>query len=301
MGDRLPFEGEPIAPVHVGRLKRVFAAEKKRAWCYYGPFICCYSLPPKRQVFLHEREGSLWLLVLRSDPAGAQIDLLVPPLPFSVKALISFADELGSVNQRPLRILWVDEEDAGRLPRTLFSIKSKEKEYFYDPVGVAAASGRAYRDLRKRLNRFQRSTQACFREMKPEDVGAGIDLLRLWRRKRRSRLTHLLDWGYSLAALNHFEDWSQVDLRGWCVEIEGRLSGLAMVGEMQDDLANFFIAKTDPDVRGLSEYLRWEVFRSLSHYRLVNDAGDLGLAGLRQYKRKFRPVDCLQVYTAEVR
>jgi hypothetical protein len=65
--------------------------------------------------------------------------------------------------------------------------------------------------------------------------------------------------------------------------------------------ASFFIAKTDPNVYGLSEYLRWKVMGELRDYDRVNDAGDLGLPGLRQYKRKLRPVEEVMVYKARMK
>ena len=71
-----------------------------------------------------------------------------------------------------------------------------------------------------------------------------------------------------------------------------------MAGRIRQDLGQFFIAKSDLGVRGLSEYLRWQVFRSMSDYDLVNDGGDLGLPGLRRHKLKFRPVGRIPVYTA---
>ena len=38
----------------------------------------------------------------------------------------------------------------------------------------------------------------------------------------------------------------------------------------------------------------------LRDYRLVNDASDLNIDGLRQYKRKFRPLAMNSVYTATI-
>ena len=295
-----PFPAEPIAPMHAARLRKAFSAASKRAWCYYPPFLCCYSLPPGREVFVVKRGNAICLLVRRGGPDGSQTDLLVPPLPFSNALLDSVLSDLKAVNgSRSARILWVDEEDAHRLPAGRFEVRPKDTDYLYDPARIAAASGRPYRDLRKRLNRFGRSVRAHFRELHSGDIPACLDLLKHWRRRQGRKRSFLLDWGYTRAALERYGAWQREDLQGWCVEIDGRVAAFAMGGRMQADLANFFVAKTDPDIRGLSEYLRWEVYRSLSDYQFVNDAGDLGLPGLRQHKRKFRPVERLPVYTAE--
>lgn len=299
MVNQFPFEIEPIAIKHTGCLRKAFSKAKKRAWCYYVPFLCCYNLPPRREVFILERDQIIFLLVRRQTPKGYQTDLLIPPVPFSLPEFDCLLEDLKNVNEnRLVRILWVDEEDVRMIGETQFTFRLKDREYLYDPTLVAAASGRPFRDLRKRLRRFGKYT-ACFREMELGDIQGCQALLRHWRRRQGRKHSFLLDWGYTKAALDCYGLWKQEDLQGWCVEANERVIAFAMGGRMQDGLAHFFIAKADPDIRGLSEYLRWEVCRSLSGYRFVNDAGDLGLSGLQQHKRKFRPVARLPVYTAQ--
>ena len=296
----LLLEARPVDPAHTGRLGRAFSKASKRLWCYYPPFIGCYSLPPGRVVLVAEHGGSLWLLVRRRTPDGDRVDLLVPPLPVPESGFGSALDALKAANGgRHPRILWVDEADAVRLPRDRFRLERKDSDYLYDPRCVAAATGPPYRDLRKRLRRFERLHIPAFREMTPDDAPACEQLLRHWRRRQGRKHGFLLDWGYTRAALERYGEWPREDLQGWCVELDGRLAAFGMGGRMQEGVANFFVAKADPDVWGLSEYLRWEVYRCLSQFRLVNDAGDLGLPGLRQHKMKFRPVELLPVYVAE--
>ena len=248
-----------------------------------------------------DRGGTLWLPVRRTTPQGRQIDLVVPPIPCSAGLLDAFMEEVNDTNPRPLRILWIDENDARLLSSDRFSVRLKDTEYLYDPARVAAASGRPFRDLRKRLNGFRRRESALFRRLDPGDKDSCLQLLHHWRRRQGRKQRFLLDWGYTRAAVGRYDEWEREGLQGWCVEISGRVAGFAMAGTMGDDLANFFVLKTDPDVRGLSEYLRWEVCRALAHFPLVNDGGDLGLSGLRQHKRKLRPVGYLPVYSATAR
>ena len=88
------------------------------------------------------------------------------------------------------------------------------------------------------------------------------------------------------------------DLLAWCVEIEGKLRAFAMAGPISLDTACFFIAKSDPAISGLSEYQRWRVCGQLIEYDFINDAGDLGIDGLKRHKRKLRPVHYNTVYSA---
>lgn len=296
----LPFEAEPIHPRHTRRLQETFASAGKNAWCYYAPFLCCFSLAPAREVFIAEYDGALWLPVRRVDRSGrVRFDLVAPPIPLAAKQLVGVANQMRAINGgRYPRILWVDEADSRRLPPGRLEVRIKSREYLYDPSKVAAATGRPYRDLRKKLSRFRRGADPLFRELTPADITACQALLRHWRKRQGRKRDFLLDWGYTRSALSMYGQWTSEELQGWCVELEGRVAAFAIAGRMHARLANFFIAKADPDVRGLSEYLRMEVYRVLAHFDLVNDAGDLGLQGLRQHKRKFRPVELIPVYSA---
>jgi hypothetical protein len=71
-----------------------------------------------------------------------------------------------------------------------------------------------------------------------------------------------------------------------------------MVGPIDECTASFFVAKSDTRIKGLSEFLRWRICGELQDYSFINDAGDLGLSGLRQYKTKLRPIRRNLVYSA---
>ena len=285
--------GHPIEPGQGEGLREIFLHANKRAWCYFSPFLCAFSLKPNRVVHVADILGSTCLLVERPDG----MDLLFPPIPYNDRVIEKLAD----FNRGRLpRILWVDADDGDRLRDCdLFLLKSKDSEYIYDPSCIAAAVGKPFRDLRKRVRRFERAFRPRFRPMNEHDVLDCQALLKHWRRRQGRRHPFLLDWGYTRAALDQFHVWSEEMLQGWCVEIDGQVDAFAMVGQMQPELAQFFIAKADPDLPDLSYFLRWQVYGKLSSYCKVNDAGDLGLPGMRQFKQKFRPVERWPVFSAE--
>lgn len=290
--------GIPIHPEHGNLLHTAFVDANKKAWCYFAPFLCAFSLPPNRVVRVLQKEGCIFLLVERPDG----IDLLCPPVPFVPNVFEDVVRELVAYNgERATRILWVDEQDANHLDTAQFDVTKKDDEYIYDPRLIGQFAGRAFRDLRKRVHRFEREEDAQFRPLVATDMDACQVLLKHWRKRQGRKHPFLLDWGYTRAALNAFDAWSPKYLHGWCVELDGGIKAFALGGEIQPQMAHFFVAKTDPEIWGLSEFLRWRVYQELSEYDRVNDAGDLGLDGLRQFKMKFRPVDRLQVFSAEVR
>ncbi len=295
-----PLEGPPIEASQTRSLRTLFDAHGKRIWCYFVPFLCCYSLPPRRVVRVSEWEGATWIIAHSDGRNGLRVDLVVPPLPFTEEVWSRGRAALMELNggDEP-RILWADAKDAETGMVLGLRAEEKDREFVYDPKAVSAMSGRRFRDLRKRVHRFGRDVGGRFRPLTPADVTGCDDLLRHWRRRQGRRHPFLLDWGYTRAALDRFSDWGVEDLRGWILEEDDRVLGFAMAGPLNRDEACFFVAKTDPDVRGASEFLRHCVYESMRDYCTVNDAGDLGLPGLRRYKHKFRPVERLQTFTLE--
>jgi hypothetical protein len=290
----------PLSIPDLPRFKSAFVAHRKRAWCYYVPFLLSYSLPPDRPLLWDLCADGLCLFARRRAKEGERIDLMFPPLPCSEAALAACLDRARHQNpDRGLRILWADAEDAECLRVTGFEVAFKEEEYLYDPSAIAGAEGPPFRDLRKRVRRFERERPHVFRRMVPSDRDGCEALLRDWRRLQGRKRSFLLDWGYTKAALPLVGALSEEDLSGWGVEIEGRIRAFALAGGMGEGLANFFVAKSDPSVRGLSEFLRWRVCGELRRFSRVNDASDLGLPGLRQHKMKLRPVEMLPVYSAQ--
>ncbi len=290
----------PLSITDLPRFKSSFIAHRKRVWCYYVPFLLSYNLPPDRPLLWCLCEESLCLFVRRRGREGTRVDLMFPPLPCSDGALRACLDLAGRENSdRVLRVLWADVEDADRLRAAGFEVAFKEEEYLYDPSAVAEAAGPPFRDLRKRVRRFERECPHTFRRMTADDRAGCEALLKVWRRLQGRKRSFLLDWGYTRVALGLVGRIPETDMSGWVVETGDEIKAFALAGEMGADLGNFFVVKSDPSVRGLSEFLRWRVCGEMKPFALLNDAGDLGLPGLRQHKMKFRPVEMMPVYSAQ--
>ncbi|MEC8890954.1 MAG: phosphatidylglycerol lysyltransferase domain-containing protein [Chloroflexota bacterium] len=285
-------------------LREIFSASNQSSWVYFPPFICTYSLPPARPVYALEGKGFFVIAQYISRRGEDRIDLIVPPLPLSDCAL----EWLGKFvlylsrcrQQRQLRILWVDDEDKNLLSEKFgnsVEFQIKDSEYLYDPSLNWHMKGRKFRDFRKRIHRVQR-LNPMFKEMDIGDTGSAYTLMRRWRKLQGRKNGFLLDWGYTRSALEKFHQFSKNDLSVWNIEIDGDLKAFAMAGPINKTTACFFIAKSDPRIIGLSEYLRWRVCGEMRSYDLLNDAGDLGIAGLQQHKMKLRPVGFNTVYKA---
>jgi len=285
-----------IVPGDTSWLFNTFDAAGKRAWCYYGPFLTCYHLPPGRSVFVGTFESTTCLLT-KTERKQVVYNFIVPPVPFDVDVTRRLIGEIEDRTGVYPRVQWCDAEDAERASDIGMVAQEKEKEYFYDPAKISALEGSRYKELRKRIRRLDRDHSPVFRELGEADIAGCHQLLNHWRKVQGRKHSFLLDWGYTRAALDRFSDWGVQDLGGWCLEVRGQLAAFALAGRMASDQACFFVAKADPDFSGISDFLRYRVYQALSGFRLVNDAGDLDLPGLRQHKRRFRPVELRPVYT----
>ena len=267
---------------------------------HFSPFLVSYSRPPRRSLDLVEIEGSLVLIQVNVRNGETRTDLLFPPVPYTDKInpwLTKLPEVLG---QEDVRIIWADEDEISQLRLEFdenLAWDEKGVEYIYEPEKVWAMEGSEFRDMRKRVRKAEK-TFPDFMDLSVDDIFECQELLKKWRSLQGRKNGFLLDWGYTRAALNNFHRFSGENLYGWCVKVKGNVEAFALAGPINNDTANFFVAKTNPELIGLSEYLRWKVLGELRAFSYVNDAGDLGISGLRQHKMKMRPTALQKTFTA---
>ena len=269
---------------------------------YFTPFLTSYNLPPRRRILVADYLGSTLVIQLSRRDSKERFDLVLPPCPLTKNAFQSMECILQGSSQEALRILWVDKEDASVLQSEFdlrLTLHLKDREYLYDPKLISDLKGRAYRDIRKKINSLKRLNPK-FRRMEMSDAPRARSLHERWRNLQGRSRDFLVDWGYTKAAINNFHRFNEGDIDAWCVEIGRDLVAFALAGPIDEKTACFFVAKSDIQINGLSEYLRWNVYRQLDNYMVVNDAGDLGISGLEQFKRKFRPIGFNNSYTARL-
>ena len=291
-----------ISVEEISLLKEIFNRTERESWAYFAPFLACYSLPPKRPLYLTKSSEFFCLFQYSRRANIERIDLVIPPSMLTTEVKIYLLKMKDLLQQKDMRILWIDSSDVCAL-KDLFGrniqIQEKEDEYIYDPKIVFDLSGKGYKDARKKINNIANRNPVFF-ELEKDDVSAAVDVLDKWRSVQGKKNNFLFDWGYTRAALNAVGQFNSSDLQSWGLEVDKKLVGFSMAGPINNKTACFFVAKTLMGVKGASEYLRWRTFEKLQDYDFVNDASDLGIEGLRQYKRKLRPYKMKTVYTATI-
>ena len=293
----------PIAPPDLTRLSEACARAGISLWAAYPPFLLSYGQSPSRAVLIGEVEAALVVLVRRRVRGHDHLDLVIPPFAHwsrrSHEAYLAFLNALVSFNgpEAETRMLWADFRTAEALRRWAgWSARLYEREYLYSRRVVLDRAGERFRTLRKRLNRCEREVGPAVRPYAANDHDACVQLLKEWQDGREDALAPVFDFGYTKAALDFAAEIPERLMTGIVVEVSGRVRAFAFGGMLRPGVGQFFLLKSDPHILGLAETARVALIERLDGCDLVNDAGDLGRAGLRQHKEMFRPVGYLPTW-----
>lgn len=292
---------EEISMYHSEIFSTIFDTENKESWAYFFPFIFSNNLPPSKKIYIYE-DLDLILVFVHHIRNPNQIELFFPPLILNDLTIQQLKKVLKKIDQQNVRILWVDGGDKIILERCFghqIQIEEKSSEYIFDPQKISLLQGSQFKDLRKKINSIKK-LNPIFTHLHSEDIPETLDFLKNWRKLQGRKNSFLLDWGYTNSSVENFFNFDSSIIKGWKVVIESEIVAIGMAGKINPKVANFYVAKTNINIMGLSEFLRWRVFCELDQFEFVNDASDLGLHGLQQHKMKFRPIGFQPIYTANL-
>jgi len=288
----------PLDTHSAAGLAELFAAHGKSLWYYYTPFLLGQERASQRRVFTGDLEGSTVALIYRNRRRRETCDLVLPPLPVSedaLRAAVAVAEELAPSPRR--RILWCDESDAQAIGALgLGQPEPVEPDLIYDPARVAELAGADFRDVRKRVKRVQRDHDIRVRTGTADDLPDCRRILQQWFDDRVGSIRPIGDMGYTRGTLTLVPELGPPLMELYVYDVDGLPAAFTMGGDIRPGLLCFFALKALPQFRGLATYIRWDSLRRWGDRGLVNDGSDLGRPGLRQQKRKFRPVDELPVW-----
>ncbi len=104
-----------ISVADISLLKEIFNRTGRDSWAYFAPFLACYSLPPKRPLYLTKNSDFYCLFQYSERVYAERFDLVIPPsmLTDEVKRYLLKTKDL--LQQPNMRILWVDSSDINTL------------------------------------------------------------------------------------------------------------------------------------------------------------------------------------------
>ncbi|MCI8336377.1 MAG: DUF2156 domain-containing protein [Peptococcaceae bacterium] len=99
-----------------------------------------------------------------------------------------------------------------------------------------------------------------------------------------------------LKALDYF---TELELTGGCIIIDGKVEGFAIGEPLNPDMAVIHFEKGNLNINGIYTALnKYFLAQSWQDYLLVNRAEDLGLPGLKKAKKDYKPAWLEMKYTA---
>ena len=207
------------------------------------------------------------------------------------RAKLGFIDKL--IGIEGLRLLKLTEEDVVFLkmyyPNEFYFEEAEEdSEYIYDAEEHAMMAGKTFASLRKLLNKFDRlhSTETVM--LGKHNMHTAEAIMLLWGDTHEARgELNTLGTEADLFIMEHYEE---IGMIGVLINIDGVPSAVAMGYPISNDVCDIAVIKSIPTIKdagyvAMEEFMR--MFRGT--YRYFNNEEDMGISGLREYKRCLKP------------
>ncbi|MBI5193389.1 MAG: DUF2156 domain-containing protein [Nitrospirae bacterium] len=209
------------------------------------------------------------------------------------------------INNNPAvsRIENIDESMKEAFLSMGYNLNAGEPEYVYLREELVTLKGNPFKSKRAMYNYFVKNYTYSFVEFQSAHVEECMRLFERWKKDRGRKPNDdlflyqalLEDASYShKQAITNYESLS---LTGRVVQIDERIEGYTF-GFRRGDVFYILMEITNPEIKGLSQFIFRELCRELSDYTFINTLGDSGLTNLRNAKLSYRPYKVVPGYIA---
>jgi hypothetical protein len=237
-------------------------------------------------------------------PMGARIS------PAAVKKCFELMYSVNK-NKDCSRIEDVCEKDAAFYSDLEYKVREKGWEYIYDRGDLTKLAGDQYKDKRALCNYFMKHCKYEYREFRPSDKKACLELYELWamergtvpndrRKSRRDEncphyYTALLEDSRSAhkKAMDRFAD---LGLAGRIVIVDNKTSAYTFGYPLDNSIFVVLLEVADLKIKGLSQFIFRRFCEELDGYKYINAMDDSGLENLKKVKMSYRPVKIERTY-----
>ncbi len=287
---------QPLTPADYPKLKPFFKGQPHLLSVYSLPSLIAWSNEIYKPVF-QVCGQVLWIgsLCLPRPDENHLILPIAPDWDDSPQSLCKIAGELGFP-----AFCYVPEEYILRHGLMALSpyfdcIEQREYEdYIYKTEDLAALKGNRYANKRNWITRFlnHNKDKYLLEPITAENTGECLAFIEAWCRYYTCSMAEneslACEKQAAVNMLNHFSD---LEVEGLLVRIDGVVSAFAIRTPLSENMANLTFEKAFPDIPGLYPFLDRECARQLfDHYTYINKESDMGLAGLAQSKESYHPV-----------
>ncbi len=173
-------------------------------------------------------------------------------------------------------------------------------EYVYLAADLASLPGRNYVTIRRQVNKFRKN---CASKVEPMTSANREEVKRFliqwceWKGCEGDLvLAHEKDAVFF--AVDHFDE---LPVQGLVIRIDSAISAMSVFEPLNADTALVHFEKGLPDCEGIYKAINIETAALLArNFTYINRESDLGVAGLREAKKRYHPHHMVDVYSLKL-
>jgi len=183
--------------------------------------------------------------------------------------------------------------DAGYAPQP----DRDNDDYVYLVKDLARLAGRHYAKKRNQIKKCLKAHFCAYEPVTADLVPQCIAMQQRWCASRSCGADPSFCVEYT-AILTMFEHFSELNLIGGIIRVDGEIQAFAIGEQLNPDTAVCHFEKAMPGVQGLGQLInQWFALYGLDGFTFVNREQDLGIPGLRHAKKSYHPHHLVEKYT----
>ena len=173
-------------------------------------------------------------------------------------------------------------------------------DYIYEVKDFLNMSGKQNRHKREQYNAFVNNNIFCYEEINESNKNHCMEICESWcERKDCSLCEYTCEKNIIKEIIDNLEDYP---VKGGIIYVEEKPYAF-FIGEILGDTLMGYHQKTaEPLIKGLGTAIYIQVLEnSFSDVKYFNIGPDLGIEGLRQFKRMFKPFSLVEKYSMVIK
>ena len=247
------------------------------AWMHFVEYS--YAFVGDNLVILGKADGQYSI----RPPSGPRNDELL-------RGVIELARTFES--QRPIVAVKEDQKEwiNSLFPEIKFTHNRDYFDYVYKAGDLAELPGGDFAGIRKTVNKFQRKHKYEIESVCKQNIDEVNEFLGRWCLWRDCESDEMLAHERD-AILYTMNNCFKLDLCGIALKIGNNIEAISVFEEMNPSTVIVHFEKAMPDYAGIYQTINMEAAKRFrfEEYEFVNRESDLGIAGLREAKKRYRP------------
>ena len=242
---------------------------------------------------MNEENFSAW------QPIGAQ-----DKIQDAITKILSVAKELkGDKKFRFDVVEKIFAEELERYPQAKFNITPERDhfDYVYLAQDLINLSGRKFHGKKNHFNAFRKEyPDAKYLPITEEIIPKCREELNVWYEMHRRTNPDNAFICYEQAAIHEiFDHFDAFKLKGGAILIDNKVVAFTFGEQLNSDTAVIHVEKADQNIRGVYAAINQNfVEHEWSNMTYINREEDMGIDGLRQAKKSYKPIKLIEKFNA---